>query len=102
MKDISAGPPPARHPDGRFGPGNPGRPLGSRNQMSQRVAAAILADFEANKEQVFEGLRFAHLPAYFAFLARLADQGVESDRADLDADSPATTATSPAAHRKQR
>ncbi len=31
---------PARHPNGRFGPGNPGRRAGARNHVSHRAAMA--------------------------------------------------------------
>jgi hypothetical protein len=56
--------PPARHRNGRFGPGNPGRPLGSRNRVSRRLVLAILEDFEAHQEDVYECLRRQFMPVY--------------------------------------
>jgi hypothetical protein len=50
-------PPPARHADGRFGPGNPGRRPGSRNRASHRALTAILDDFHDNKDVVLPRLR---------------------------------------------
>jgi hypothetical protein len=38
---------PARHSDGRFGPGNPGRPRGSRDKASQAVEALLDGEAEA-------------------------------------------------------
>ena len=43
---------PARHANGRFGPGNPGRPFGSSNRMSRAVAEGILAHFEAETTDI--------------------------------------------------
>jgi predicted DNA-binding WGR domain protein len=39
---MSADPKPARYPNGRFGPGNPGRPLGSRNRMTKKKIREML------------------------------------------------------------
>jgi hypothetical protein len=47
---------PARHANGRFGPGNPGRPRGSRNRTSRRMALALLEQFEAQGAEVFASL----------------------------------------------
>lgn len=54
---IETSPPPARHADGRFGPGNPGRRPGSRNRASHRALTAILDDFHDNKDVVLPRLR---------------------------------------------
>jgi hypothetical protein len=67
-------PAPARLSNGRFGAGNPGRRAGARNQVSHRVAMAILEDFELHKEQVLDMLRRTYAPAYFAVLTRLLDR----------------------------
>ena len=49
--------PPARYANGRFGPGNPSRPLGSRNRASQRAIMSILDDFEVNRVHVLDKMR---------------------------------------------
>jgi hypothetical protein len=40
-------PVPGRNPNGRFGPGNPGRPRGSRNKATQAVEAMLEGEAEA-------------------------------------------------------
>lgn len=47
---------PARYANGRFGPGNPGRPIGSRNRASNRVARNILRHFESNQDTILKQL----------------------------------------------
>ena len=76
MPDTTA---PARYSNGRFGPGNPGRRAGSRNQISHRAAMAIMEDFELNQEDVLKKLRSDFTPAYFAVLARLMDRQLRVD-----------------------
>lgn len=69
MTDTSSSHP-ARHANGRFGPGNPGRPVGSRNRISRRVALALLDHFEARPEVVLA--RLVRDPAlYFQVIACL-------------------------------
>jgi hypothetical protein len=81
MSDILA---PARHANGRFGAGNPGRRAGARNRVSHRAAMAILDDFELHKDDVLKRLRTYHAPAYFAILTRLLDRELQSDAPALD------------------
>jgi len=51
MTDTPANPPPTvRQANGRFGKGNPGRPLGSRNRLPPKRIMEILAKFSADKE----------------------------------------------------
>ena len=67
-----------RAPDGRFAVGNPGRPFGSRNRLSQRAIATILHDFMVNQELVLPRLRGAkHLASYVHLLAHVLPQHVE-------------------------
>jgi hypothetical protein len=82
MSETTA--PPARHANGRFGPGNPGRRAGARNQISHRVAMAILEDFEANQDEVLQRLRTCFTPAYFALLLRLLDRQLQAETASAD------------------
>ena len=68
-----------RYPNGRFGPGNPGRRAGARNRMSHRATMAILEDFELHREEVLEQLRRYNAPAYFAILVRLLERQLQVD-----------------------
>jgi hypothetical protein len=81
MSDILA---PARHANGRFGAGNPGRRAGARNRVSHRAAMAILDDFELHKDDVLKRLRTYHAPAYFAILTRLLDRELQSEAPALE------------------
>jgi hypothetical protein len=56
---------PARYADGRFGPGNPGRPMGSVNRASRRAALVLLEHFQANQA---------------LFLDKMVDGSVENRR----------------------
>jgi hypothetical protein len=75
---------PARHANGLFGPGNAGRPRGSRNRASQRMAQAILADFEDHRKQTLERLRLFHVPQYVKLLSVLLPKQIEIGASDQD------------------
>ncbi|HEY2178271.1 MAG TPA: hypothetical protein VGH15_06785 [Caulobacteraceae bacterium] len=47
---------PARYSNGRFGPGNPGRPVGAYNRASKRAVLSILDHFEAHKDRLLDGM----------------------------------------------
>ena len=64
-------PPVARDAHGRFAAGNPGRPFGTRNRVSKRVARAILRDFETNQDDLLPRLRRWFLPQYVQIVSRL-------------------------------
>jgi hypothetical protein len=67
---------PARHANGRFGPGNPGRPVGSYNRASSRAAQAILDHFETIQDKFLEEL--ADNPyLYISLLSRVLPRQVE-------------------------
>lgn len=85
-------PPTVRDANGRFAQGNPGRPFGSRNRLSKRVARAILRDFEAHQHEVLPKLRRWFLPQYITLVARLSPRVTEAGGADLDALDEAETA----------
>lgn len=55
--------PTGRQANGRFGPGNAGRPLGSRNRISHTAMLSIIADFEAGKRELIDRL-YAALAAH--------------------------------------
>ncbi|HEY2178141.1 MAG TPA: hypothetical protein VGH15_06115 [Caulobacteraceae bacterium] len=82
--------PPARHASGRFGPGNPGRPPGSRNRMPSHAARAILDHFEANRERLLDELiaRPDQRGLYIRLVSRLLPREVEAP----DVEPPARTA----------
>jgi hypothetical protein len=73
IDQIETSPPPARHADGRFGPGNPGRRPGSRNRASHRALTAILDDFHDNKDVVLPRLRQYFTTDYIKVIVRLLD-----------------------------
>ena len=81
---MSDSPLPARHTNGRFGPGNPGRRAGARHRVSHRSAMAILDDFELHKDEVLKRMRTYHLPTYFALLNRLMDKELKIETPTLD------------------
>lgn len=85
--------PPGRDTHGRFAAGNKGRPFGSRNRVSKRVARAILADFEAHKDDILPKLRRWYAPQYVSLVARLLPRVNESGAgAELDELDAAETA----------
>jgi hypothetical protein len=84
MTDATLPAPVARYPNGRFGPGNPGRRAGARNRISHRAAMAILQDFELHREEVLERLREYFTPAYFAVLTRLLNRELQIEVPSFD------------------
>ena len=76
---------PARHSNGRFGPGNPGRPRGARRRLSQRVALSLLRHFNENQTQILETLSLGHyLPIYMRVLGQILPRDLEGDALDLE------------------
>jgi hypothetical protein len=75
---------PARYFNGRFGPGNPGRRAGTRNNVSHRATMAILEDFESHGAEVLGRLRRHFTPAYFAILVRLLDRQLQIETAEAE------------------
>jgi hypothetical protein len=69
-----------RNANGRFGqgnPGGPGRPRGSGNRVGRRIREAILADFEANQEDILERVRTQDRFEYFKLIVSMLPQQVE-------------------------
>jgi hypothetical protein len=83
--DGSDSPPPVRDRQGRFLAGNPGRPFGSRNRMSKRLARAILRDCEGELDELLPRMRRWFLPQYIGLVARLLPKVNEFGGIDLDA-----------------
>ena len=69
---------------GRFVAGNPGRPFGSRNRMSKRLARAILQDCEGDLHELLPRMQRYFLPQYIGLLARLLPKVNEASGVDLD------------------
>jgi hypothetical protein len=87
MNDTTgAGRGPARYSNGRFGPGNPGRPKSSRNRQGGQIADALLAHFLANQDEMLEKLTRFFFPEYVRLLARLLPRGPAADDDCLDLD----------------
>jgi len=68
---------PARYANGRFGPGNPGRPVGSYNRASRRAALAILDHFESIQGGFLERLSANNFALYIALLAKVLPRQIE-------------------------
>jgi hypothetical protein len=79
-----------RDENGRFARGNPGRPVGSRNRVSARVARMILSDFETNAEVMLPRVRRWFLPQYLQLVGRLLPRDPEG--AELEGMSEAEAA----------
>ena len=90
--DETSGPDIRRDANGRFVKGGAGRPFGTRNRVSKRVARAILADFEAHQAELLPRLRRWFLPQYLALVARLMPRPMEEGGVELDALSEAEAA----------
>jgi hypothetical protein len=75
---------PARYSNGRFGPGNPGRPVGSRNRASNRIARNILRHFEANQDTFLKDLTYgAYRALYVRLLCHLLPKAAEVESLDV-------------------
>jgi hypothetical protein len=61
----------ARDEKGRFGPGNPGRPKGSRHKLGEAFIQALYADFEEHGPRVIETVRTEKPDAYMKVVASL-------------------------------
>lgn len=79
--DGSDFPPATRDRRGRFLPGHPGRPFGSRNR--ERLARAILKDCEGELDELPPRMRRCFLPLYIGLVARLAPKVNEAALASL-------------------
>ena len=66
--------PPARYPNGRFGPGNPGRLAGARGRMSHKAVIRILEDFDLHSPVLLDRMRKTFTPAYFEIICRLLEK----------------------------
>lgn len=60
-----------RNPDGTFGPGNPGKPKGSRHKLGEEFLAAMQADFAGHGVTVIETVRTERPQDYLKIVASL-------------------------------
>jgi hypothetical protein len=65
---------PARRPDGRFGRGNPGRPAGSRNRISGRIALSLLNHYAEHEAEILQRLNQFHFTDYMRLIGRMLPQ----------------------------
>ena len=79
---------PARYANGRFGPGHKGRPLGSRNRMSKRVALGLLSHFAEHEAEIIEKLNRFYFNDYVRLISRLLPKAPADDKPDLEAMPP--------------
>ena len=75
---------PARSPDGRFGAGNPGRPLGSRNRMSRRIALGLMHHYAEHETEILEKLNQYYFTDYVRLIGRMLPRGPAEDAVDLE------------------
>jgi hypothetical protein len=88
-----------RDASGRFGPGNPGRPRGSRNRMTNQLALALLDDFSWNEEENLKRLRRWFFPQYVQLMSRFLPRETRPARPDFADYTPEETARVTAAAR---
>jgi len=88
-----------RDASGRFAAGNPGRPKGSRNRMTNRLAMALLDDFTAHEEDNLRKMRRWYFTDYVRLMGRFLPAHVKQVRPDFGDYTPAETARVVAAAR---
>ncbi len=73
-----------RNADGTFGEGNPGRPKGSRNKLSEAFLRVLSDDFQENGIEVIERLRQESPAQYANVIAKLMPKLMELSGPDGD------------------
>ena len=71
---------PIRDANGRFGPGNPGRPAGARGRMSRRIALGLLRHYADHEAEILERLSRRYFADYMRLIGQMLprDPGVEA------------------------
>ncbi len=82
--DDTSGPRPTRDENGRFLPGNPGRPPGARNRMSQQVAQTLQQHFSENHKDILGRLSLYHIAEYVRLIGIMLPKGAGDDSACQD------------------
>jgi len=78
----------SRDTQGRFLPGNPGRPPGARSRMSQRVALSLLGHYLRHEADILSRLSRGHFDEYMRLIGRILPGGLDEDGLDLEALAP--------------
>ena len=91
MNDASSRAVP-RGAEGRFAPGNPGRPVGARNRMSRRIALGLLRHYALNEAEILARLTRGHFAEYMKLIGQMLPRGPDEDWPDLGALPPADAA----------
>jgi hypothetical protein len=88
-RDREPGTPQApRNSQGRWIKGNPGRVKGSRNRITNRLAMALLDDFQCYEEENIERLRRRYFPIYVQLMARFLPRETGAGGPDFGSYSP--------------
>lgn len=74
--EVGHGKPPKEH---QFKPGNPGRPKGARNKLSEDFFKALMSDFEENGVQAIIDMRTASPKDYAKMIASLQSKEVTGE-----------------------
>lgn len=82
---------PLHDANGRFAPGNPGRPKGSRNPMTNRLAMGLLDDMLVNEEGNIAKMRRSYFPQYVQLMSRFIPREIHRPRPDFADYAPAET-----------
>ena len=83
---------PTHSPNGKFAPGNPGRPRGSRNRMSKGIAISLLAHYHAHEEEFLERLSKFFFPEYMRLLGCMLPRDDPAAAPELESLDPADQA----------
>ena len=84
--DDASGRDPARDANGRFGPGNPGRPRGARGRMTQRVALSLLRHYEENEAQILRTLTaYDNIHVFMRLIDRMLARAPSEEPPELEA-----------------
>lgn len=81
-KQDAERPKPTKGTDGRFLPGNNGgggRPLGSRNKLSEAFLEALASDFDQHGKDVIERVRTEEPAAYLRTIVAIVPKRLEFD-----------------------
>jgi hypothetical protein len=82
---------PARYANGRFGPGNPGRKLGSRNRMSKAIALGLLQHYRDHEAEILDQLYRVWFSDYIRLIGRMLPREPKESAFDLDTLTPEET-----------
>jgi hypothetical protein len=91
--DDTTPPPRSTHtPNGKFAPGNPGKPRGSRNRMTKGIAISLLAHYHANEAEFLDRLSQFFFSDYMRLLGRMLPRDDPTAGPELEGLAPADQA----------